>query len=85
MKSINEIQQFQEGLDVLGMGKLLKAHPSQCRELFTHNPKVVTSYDLNKLFLPILSEKGSNMREKEEAIVMNQKDYIYDQDKLTVY
>ena len=83
MKSINEIQQSQEGLDVLGMGKLLKAHPSQCRELFTHNPKVVTSYDFDKLFLPKLSEEGSNMREKEEAIVMNWKDYIYDQGKLT--
>ena len=79
MKSINEIQQFQEGLDVLGMGKLLKAHPTPCRALFTHNPKVVTGYDLDKLFLPILSNEGSNIREKEEAVVMNWKDYIYDQ------
>lgn len=79
MKSINEIQQFQEGLDVLGVSKLLKAHPSQCRELFTHNPKAVTRYDLDKLFLLILSEERSNMMEKEEAIVMNWKDYIYDQ------
>lgn len=79
MKSINEIQQFQEGLDVLGMGKLLKAHPTPCRALFTLYPKVVTGYDLDKLFLPILSNEGSNIREKEEAIVMNWKDYIYDQ------
>ena len=50
MKSINEIQQFQEGLDVLGMEKLLKIHPSHCRELFTHQPKVVTGYDLDKVF-----------------------------------
>ena len=61
------------------MGKLLKTHPSHCRELFTHQPKVVTGYDLDKLFLPILSSEGSNMREKEEAIVLNWKDYIYDQ------
>ena len=65
MKSINEIQQFEEGLDVLGMGKLVKAYPSQCRELFIHNPKVVTGYDLDKLFLPILSIEGSNVREQE--------------------
>lgn len=79
MKTITEIKQFQEGLDVLGMGKLLEAHPSQCKELFTHNPKVVTGYDIDKLFLPVLSIEGSNMREQEEAIVMNWKDYIYDQ------
>ena len=59
------------------MGKLLKTHPSHCRELFTHQPKVVTGYNLDKPFLPILSSEGSNMRGKEEAIVLNWKDYIY--------
>ena len=54
MKSITEIQQFQEG------GKLIRAYPSQCTELFTYNPKAVTPYDIDKLFLPMLSPKSSD-------------------------
>ena len=79
MRSINELSQFVEGLDVLGIGNLVKAHCLQFKELFVHNPKVVTGHDLDKLFLPLLSSEGSNLREKEEALVMNWKEYIYDQ------
>lgn len=80
-RSINELTQFEEGLDVLGFKNLVKSYPLQFKELFIHNPKVVTGHDLDELFLPLLSSEGSNLREKEEALVLNWKEYIYDQGK----
>ena len=46
--------------------------------MFAHVPKAVTAHDLDKLFIPQFSPHGSNGREKEEAIVLNWKDYIYE-------
>ena len=78
MKSINELNQFQEGLNVLGVSDLIKDHPALCHELFVHSSKTVTPYDLDKLFLPLFSPEGSNAREEEEALILNWKDYIYE-------
>ena len=39
------------------------------------------AHDLDKLFIPQLSPRGSNAQEKEEAIVLNWKDYIYEEGK----
>ena len=78
MKSISEISQFQEGLNVLGVSDLIKAHPSILQEAFVHSDKKFTASDLDELFLPVFSPAGSNAREKEEAIVLNWKDYIFE-------
>lgn len=77
-RNVAEIQQFMDGLDVLGIGALLKSYPECFKEMFIHTPKVVTAHDLDKLFIPQFSPHGSNIREKEEAIVLNWKDYIYE-------
>ena len=77
-RNIAEIQQFMDGLNVLGIATLLKSHPKRFKEIFVHTPKVVTTHDLDKLFVPQFSPRGSNIREKEEAIVLNWKDYIYE-------
>jgi len=63
MRSINELTQFEEGLDVLGFKNLVKTYPLQFKELFIHNPKVVTGHDLDELFLPLLSSEGNNLRQ----------------------
>ena len=78
MKTISEINQFQEGLNVLGIGNLVKDHPGPLRKLFVHEQKVLTADDLDKLFLPVFSPNGSNTREKEEEIILNWKDYIHE-------
>ena len=73
-----EIQQFMDGLNVLGIGTLLKSFPECFKEMFVHTLKAVTAHDLDKIFIPQFSPRGSNIREKEEAIVLNWKDYIYE-------
>ena len=75
MKSINELNQFQEGLNVLGVSDLIKDHPASYHELFVHSSKTVTPYDLDKLYFHL---RGSNAREEEEALILNWKDYIYE-------
>ena len=70
---------------MLGIVNLVKAYPLQFKELFVHNPKIVTGHDLDKLFLPVFSSEGSNLREKEEGLVMNWKEYIYDRGKFNCY
>ena len=76
-RSAAEIQQFIDGLNALDIGRLIKSHPTQFKELFEYNSKVVTPHDLDLLFLPILPLIGSNSQEKEKAVVLNWKDYIY--------
>ena len=80
-RNIAEIQQFIDGLNVLSIGTLLKSHPERFKEMFLYSPTAVTAHDLDKLFIPQLSPRGSNAREKEEAIVLNWKDYIYEEGK----
>ena len=43
MKSIIEINQFQDGLNVLGISNLIKAHPNVLRELFACDHKAFTA------------------------------------------
>ena len=84
MRSVGEIQQFINGLNALDIGRLIKSHPTQLKELFAYSSKVVTPHDLDQLFLPVLSLIGSNARVKEEAVILNLKDYIYESEGKTV-
>ena len=77
IKNISEISQFQ-GLNVLGVSDLIKAHPSILREAFVHSDKEFTASDLDELFLLVFSPAGSNAREKEEAIIFNWKGYYFE-------
>ena len=78
MKSISEINQFQDGLNVLGISDLVKVHPNVLRELFVYDHKTFTAADLDELLLPVFSPIGSNAREKEEAVILNWKDYVFE-------
>ena len=78
MRSINEVQQFESGLNVLDIGSLIKRYPEHLEEIFVHNPQPVTAGILDGIFMPQFSPLGSNAREKEEAIILNWKDYIYE-------
>ena len=78
MRSINEVQQFESGLNVLDIDSLIKRYPEHLEEIFVHNPQPVTAGILDGIFMPQFSPLGSNAREKEEAIILNWKDYIYE-------
>jgi len=62
---------------------LLYLDPEHLKELFIYNPKSITASDLDQKFLPQFSPHGSNTREKEEVILLNWKDYIYEAKGIT--
>lgn len=70
-RSMNELAQFQEGLQMLNLHTLLKIHPAALSKLLTHCPSKLTADQLKTLMVPLFSPSGSNRRENEEAVMMN--------------
>lgn len=77
-KTYAEILQFKEGLSVLGVSGLIEKYPRELQNIFVHNPKTLTPQDLSEIFKPSFSPRGSNAREKEELIILNWTDYLYE-------
>ena len=84
MRTINEVQQFESGLNVLEVGSLIKRYPEEMKAIFVHNPQTVTASILDQIFTPQFSPPGSNAREKEEAIILNWKDFIYEAEGINI-
>ena len=78
IRATHEMAQFQEGLDMLLVGSLIKLQPSLLKLLFTHSPHQVSAQDLINLLVPSYSPNGSNAREEEEAVMLNFNDYVQD-------
>ena len=70
-RSMNEMVQFQEGLQALKLDSLIQHHPAALRQLFTHCPTTLTAEQLSSLMVPVYSPPGSNNRESEDAVMMN--------------
>ena len=77
-KAYAEILQFKEGLSVLGVSGLIEKHPRELESIFVYNPNIVTPNDLKEIFKPCFSVSGSNNREKEELIILNWIDYLFE-------
>ncbi len=68
---MGELNEILDGLKVVKMLDLIRANPNKMEQLFIYsNPKVITAEDMFKLFPPLYSETGSNIREAEEDVVM---------------
>ena len=79
LKSTQELTQFMEGLDVLGIIQFVRHHPNTLKSLFAYNfIAEVTSEYLSELFRPNMSPQGHNQREDEEAVLLNWNDYLQD-------
>lgn len=79
MPSSQEIAEFVEGMQATGIATLIKHHPVILMNLFIHDSSVkVTAQYLCDLLHPLLSPRGHNRREEEEAIVLNWRDYLQD-------
>ena len=76
LRSSQEVGQFIEGLQTLGIATLIKHHPKELL-VYDGTAKVTAQY-LSELFVPILSPRGHNQREEEEAVVLNWRDYLQD-------
>ena len=82
LRSSHEIAQFLEGLNTLGIASLIKVYPSSMKQLFLYNPTPLSSQALADLFVPVLSPRGSTIREEEEAVFMNWNDYLHHAGKI---
>lgn len=78
LPSSQEIAEFVEGMQATGIATLIKHHPVILMNLFIHDSSVkVTAQYLCDLH-PLLSPRGHNRRDEEEAIVLNWRDYLQD-------
>ena len=79
LRSSQEIGQFIEGLQTVGIATLMKCHPLVIKKLFVYDGAAnVTAQYLSELLVPIFSPRGHNKREEEEAVVLNWRDYLQD-------
>ena len=73
--SLAELEQLQRGLALQTFSSLIETNPTVMRKAF-QPPEQITSTFIQDLFVPSLSQKGSNKWEKEEAIVMRWIQYL---------
>ena len=79
VRCTQELVQFKEGLASLGILALIERHPVPMKKLLVHDPDgKLTADHLTRLIRPVLSPRGNNQRELEEAIVLNWNDYLQD-------
>ena len=77
-KSCAAINQFRDGLKILGVLDSIKAYPDQFKPLFCFGSVVVTAEMMNGLFAIEYSEKGSNRRAFEENVISYWLDFLQD-------
>ena len=63
---------------MLGVSGLIEKHPRELENIFVYNPNTVIPNDLKEIFKPCFSVSGSNNREKEELIILNWIDYLFE-------
>lgn len=84
LRSSQEIGQFIEGLQTIGIATLMKRHPLVIKKMFVYDGEGnVTAQYLSELFVPIFSPRGHNQREEEEAVVLKWRDYLQDTEGIT--
>lgn len=74
--SLAELEQLKRGLQTAKLATLMDKHPHLFKELFLHSHKPVTADFIQDLFVAEYSDRGSNNRVKEEAIMMNWVSYL---------
>eukprot|EP00794_Sanderia_malayensis_P013268 gene13268-14635_t len=75
------INQFKEGLTILGVLDNIKVFPEQFKPLFCFGPSAITSDAVNKLFQIEYSEKGSNRHVSEENALSFWLDFLQDMEE----
>ena len=74
--SLAELEQLKRGLQTAKLATLMDKHAHLFKELFLHSHKPITADFIQDLFVADYSDRGSNNRVKEEAIMMNWVSYL---------
>jgi hypothetical protein len=77
-KPRSALEQFKEGLEVLGILHVMKRYPKEFEQLFCFQATKLTAFMLQTLFSTTYSPSGSNCRAKDELIVMHWRDVLQD-------
>lgn len=72
------LEQFKRGLSTLNILSFITAHPRELETAFCYNPKTLTAMEVDTLFIPCFEEEGTHLRDKQEIMMMNWKDYLQD-------
>lgn len=75
--SLAELEQLRRGLCFLKFNSLIESHPDVLYQSFRPSEEI-TADILQDMFKPSFSPKGSNIRGKEEDIVMSWIHYLHD-------
>ena len=79
VRSSLEMDQFCKGLETHNILHLIRTSKYAVKKLYVHDFQgSVTVQSLFELLTPEFSPRGSNIREEEEAVVMNWHDYLKD-------
>ena len=72
------LEQFKRGLSILNILSFITAHPRELETAFCYNPKTLTAMEVDTLFIPCFEEEGTHLRDKQEIMMMNWRDYLQD-------
>ena len=72
------LEQFKRGLSTLNILSFITAHPRELETAFCYNPKTLTAMEVDMLFIPCFEEEGTHLRDKQEIMMMNWRDYLQD-------
>lgn len=79
VRSSLEMNQFCKGLETHNIIHLIRTSKHAVKKLFVHDHQgSITVEKLFDLLTPDFSPRSSNIREEEEAVVMNWHDYLKD-------
>ena len=76
--SLCELNQFIDGLKVVGVLDILGKHPFESRTIFQSSSNVLTAELVNDIFSAVLSCEGSNRNEKEKTILFYWNQFLED-------
>ena len=74
--SLAELEQLKRGLQTAQLATLMDNHAHLFKELFLHSHKPITADFIQDMFVADYSNRGSNNRVKEEAIMINWVSYL---------
>ena len=74
-----ELDELQRGLKSLEFLDVVTANPAMSA-LFKHSPSILSSEMIEDMFVPEFNPKGSNIRAKEEAVIMFYSELLHEID-----
>ena len=83
--SLAELEQLRRGLQTTRFFALMQNNVSLMKPLFIYQNKIITSDFIQDFFEVVYSEKGSNNRMKEEALMINWITYLQLLEGLSVH